>query len=340
MCGTSRANGDFGIRWRFYGHIHLGAALQGMKKLVLALMLAGCATDYDTGEVESASTVYDWSSDVQIAGATSAYQVGLASNLMVRNVNGTLQTSRYSGGTWSSLYPVPSAHADYGPALVVYGGDSYVLYHAQGENRLMMSHGWNANWSVPVTAGSTIGSATINYAPAAVVYGSSLYAGYCTRSSTGDAVRIDRYDGTTWTKVIEYTSGLRCKHVTLGVLPDGKLDILANFESGFTGTWFMYEWRGTGSPQQWWARGSLSMKSKKPMSIVTCDGVTHLVHGGNSSPNEIWWTVYENGDWVGDTRIPNQASSGGAALGCYYGGPTLMVHNGTDANLWFSTYEE
>lgn len=301
--------------------------------------------DLETSQIESAATVYNWSDDQQISGQRSAYQVGLAQlgnrvHMMYTTDYGYLYSARFDGTYWTSASQINvTARADYGPALVNHGGQLRLVYRSRGENRLMMAtSGTGTTWTAPVTAGSTLGGATILNAPAAMSHGTSFYIGYCTRTSAGDMVRIDRLDGAAWTKVAELSAVHRCQNVTLASHSDGRFDILANVEK-YDGSWYMYEWTGFGTPNSFLQRRALSMKSKKPMSVVTCAGNTHLVHGGYSTPREIWWTVRENGQWLGDTRIPNQASEGGSSLACL-GTQTIMVHNGGYPDLWWARYVE
>src|SRR4029079_3974687 len=98
----------------------------------------------------------------------------------------------------------------------------------------------------------------------------------------------------------------------------------------------MFEINGIGRPSSSWPVRALTMKSKKPISIVTCSNVTHLVHGGFSNDSEIWWTERSGSHWNADVRVPNQASEGGAALGCL--GRPVMVHNGGYSQLWWSYF--
>lgn len=302
--------------------------------------------ELETSQIEIAATVYNWSDDQQISGQRSAYQVGLAQlggrvHMMYTTDYGYLYSARFDGTYWTSASQINvTARADYGPALVNHGGQLRLVYRSRGENRLMMStSSTGTSWTAPVTAGSTLGGATILNAPAAVSHGGSLYIGYCTRTNAGDRIRIDRLDGAAWTKVTELAVTLRCQHVTLASHPDGRFDILASLESGYSGNWYIYEWTGLGTPSSSWAVRNLRMMSKKPMSVVTCGGNTHLVHGGFSTPREIWWTVRENGEWLGDTKIPNQASEGGSSLACL-GTQTIMVHNGGYPDLWWARYVE
>jgi hypothetical protein len=92
-----------------------------------------------------------------------------------------------------------------------------------------------------------------------------------------------------------------------------------------------------GGAPTWQPEQVLSFRSKKALSITTCAGNTHFTHGGDDNPNEIWWTYRVGNEWLDDVRVPNQASSGGATLGCANGVP-YMIHNGTDDQLWYSEF--
>ena len=86
-------------------------------------------------------------------------------------------------------------------------------------------------------------------------------------------------------------------------------------------------------------REVLPMKSYKPMSVVTCNGVTHLVHGGYSTITEIWWSYRNGGDWVTDMKVPNQWSGAGPTLGCFDDTDAIMVHNVSGGtNLMWSIF--
>lgn len=308
------------------------------------MMIAGCVDGEPLeNELESEATVYAWSDDVPISGQRTDHQVGLARfgtalHMAYNAGGGVLRWARFDGTSWTTAASMPGS-VDYGPALVAFNNRLYAIYKAQSQNRLMVTSTTGNTWSTPATAGSTIGSGTILSAPSAVVHGGVLYTGYCTRTPAGDRVRIDRFDGATWQLVADYEAVFRCQNVALASHPDGVFDILFDVVSGYSGNRYMYEIRGTGAPVPSWQRRFLPMTSAKPMSVVTCNGITHLVHGGNATPREIWWTVRENGEWLGDTRVPNQASYGGSALGCF-GTQTIMVHNGGYPDLWWARYEE
>ena len=63
-----------------------------------------------------------------------------------------------------------------------------------------------------------------------------------------------------------------------------------------------------------------------------------MVHGGLSDPGEIWWSFRDGDTWFEDVRVPDQTSDGGAALGCFNGTRTVMVHNGGTTQLWWSEF--
>ena len=334
------------------------------------LLAAGCMsdpTDVDsTSDDEQASTpdsVYRWTDDVEIGGSmTSPYQVGLAShgtglNMVFTGNNTMLYTSHFTGSGWSTVHGLPNQSADYGPALADFNGALTTVYHAHGQNRLLMSTSTDgATWSTPVTAGTALWNHTLEYAPALAVHRGALYAAYCENVGDHDRAHVDRFDGTTWTLAKVYdlpitqynadnsTYTHQCKHVALASLPDGRLDLTFTQYSlyGSTDDWTMHNAFATGTTVAWPSTyASIStMKSKKPPSITTCNAVTHLVHGGFSNPLEIWWSVYDYTAkaWNTNVRVPDQASDGGAALGCYNGTRAIMVHNGGYTPLWWSEY--
>lgn len=311
---------------------------------LLLLAVAGClAGDPALDTDDSALSVWQWTDDVQIPTQSSSYQVGLAplgSNLhmVFTQSTGELATSRFDGSRWATRTAL-GTYADYGPALVNHNGRLVALYHARGQNRLLMTTSADGqSWTVPVNAGTTLGADTLLYAPAAVVHGGDVYVGYCRRTSAGDRVRIERLSAGVWTEAASYPTAFRCKHVAMGTLPDGRLDILWTMESNATGWWYLAEVAGLGRPSSSWPLVANPMKSKKPPSIATCNGVTHLVHGGDSTPSEIWWSFANSGRWFADIKVPNQSSDGGAAIGCLAGRRAIMVHNGGYPQLWWSEF--
>jgi hypothetical protein len=333
---------------------------------VAMLASAGCMTPGDDGvetaTEEAADSVYQWTDDVQIAGMTSPYQVGLASHgdglhMVFTGDNSMLYRSHFTGAGWSTVHAVPNQSAAYGPALADFDGKLTLVYHAKGQNRLLMSTSTDgATWSSPVTAGTSLWNYTLDYAPALAVHRGLLYAAYCENLGTTQRVQIDRFDGTTWTSAKTYALTIypnttnTCKHVALASLPDGRLDVTWTWEGDYRSPdgssssvdWYMVNAFAHGAGVTWDSApsGMGGMKSKKPPSIVTCAGKTHLVHGGYSNPLEIWWTLLDpaTGTWNPDVRVPDQASDGGAALGCYGGTRTLMVHDGGYTPLWWSEF--
>ena len=330
-----------------------------MRTTLVALLAAAsaasaCVDDPELGVAEGAESVWQWTPDVTISGQASPYQVGLQGYapdgatqrlymLRAEPSTGRLSLASFDGRTWT-MPRATSLYADQGPALVAYGGRLVAIYHARGENRLMMAQSSPdvSTWFAPRTAGTSLDRDTLLNAPAAVVHGGELFVGYCRRTSAGDQVWVDRYTGASWVNEARYSATFRCKHVAMGSSPGGRLHIVWTAESGYTGAWSMFGRDGLGRPRSDWARSDLyPMTSRKPPSILRCNGVTHFVHGGDSTPNEIWWTRYEGEAWVPDVRVPDQASDGGAALGCFgtgLGQRTIMVHNGGTDQLWWSEY--
>jgi len=311
--------------------------------LLAAALTGGCAVDDMTTATEQAASVYQWTDDVQIAGQASEYQVGLAmlgDKVHMVHTNGdnpTVLASRLQAGSWSAPL-VTGMAASYGPALTVWRNQLVAVYHQAGQNRLMMSTSLDGSyWTTPVTAGTSLYNRSLNYAPAAIALNGRLYVAYC-ETDGFDKVRIDTYDGTTWWQEHAYSvEGYQCKGVAFAVLPDGRIDLIYDvYYAGTSSTWHMYEAIMDGT--LWSNPTLLAMKSKKPPALVTCGGLTHMVHGGYSTPDEIWWTTREGGHWNGDVRVPDQASHGGAALGCYQNTTPVMVHNGGYDQLWWSEY--
>ena len=320
-----------------------------IQPFIIALALAGCATepeldtdDIDTGQIESESSVYQWAFR-GYPNQMSEWQVGMTyfnGRLhMVHNGHGTpneLWRSSFDGTRWSTNVKLPSTHRSTGgPALTVHGGQLKMIYRAAGQNRLMMSASLDGNtYGTPVTIGSYLGTEQLVSEPSATVFGGQLYVGYC----TAHALRVDRFNGASWSLVYKetYASNATCEHVELAVVPDdGALHAvvatITDFSYGdpaylmrdlrtFTGT----SWAGSGQ--------SLTMKTKQPISITTCNGITHMTHGGYSDGSEIWWAERMNGAWTTDFRVPGRYSWGGAALGCF-GSRAIMVYPNTSGSL-------
>jgi len=323
--------------------------------LVLATVSAGCVLDDpDLGTDESEISVWQWTDDVQIPEQSSQFQVGLAPlgnklhMLAANGSSGELYWSQFNGQGWTGRTPL-GQYADYGPALTEHNGQLVTIYHRRGQNRLMMSTSNGETWSTPVTAGTSLGLWSLHYAPAVVSHDGELYVAYCRHSSYyGEEVRVDRLEGTSWRYAAEFVPpyGAECKHIAMASLPDGTLNVVwTQYKDNDWPTddaWDVFEVKGSGPPMSSWPiRIIQPAQSKKPPSMVTCDGLTHLVHGGFSNPDEIWWAAREGGpavNWTVNVKVPDQASSGGAALGCFDGTRTLMVHNGGTSQLWWSEF--
>jgi hypothetical protein len=310
--------------------------------LLLAASTAGCALSddsLDTTSVESEENVWQWTADTPIAAQTTSYQPGLApfgTQLYMAyrgNDDTKLYTTKFNGTGWSGASEVPGQLADYGPALAPFNRRLTMTYHVHGQNRLVMTQSTDgASWSTPVTAGTSIGTATIRNAPATAVFGLQLYTAYCTELTNGyRRLHLDRFDGFTWSSVADYAADpwFDCQHVALGVLPNGKLDII--FTASYTAAcssdcWRMYEVTGSGAPTAAWTPVRMSMRSKKPPTIVTCGTTAHLVHAGYSTPEEMWWSFRDGTGWSDDVRMPSKFTEGGGALGCYQGTRGILAH--------------
>lgn len=308
---------------------------------LIALGVVGCAAEPDTSSTTSDSSVWQWTDDVKLPNQSSSRQVALASfggrlhMLHTVALSGPLQWSIFNGETWSAGVELPQ-HADGSPALTVFNNRIAAVYKPRGENRIVMMTSDGHSWTTPVNAGSTLGTAQLISSPAIAVQSGTLYAAYCVRTSDGDKVRVD-WLSTDWSMMQEIpTLGVSCRNVTLSTLPDGRLDLLISTEG--SSSWYMKEAIHNVGARYWAPPANLTMKSKTPMSIVTCNGLTHLVHGGYSTPSEIWWTLRDDTGWQQDVPVPHQASTGGAALGCFQGTRPIMVHNGGYDELWWSEF--
>ncbi len=305
----------------------------------LATAVSGCTSeaDFETGELASELTANGWLNDLQI-GVASHYQVGVAGqDILYRDSSGRLRPASFDGTRWS-IGLQTTLQADYGPALVEHGGQLVTIYHSAGQNRFLMSTSPTGDyWSAPTAVTLPVpANSTLRYAPAAASFNNMLHLGYCYRDPYGERASIARLENGTWRslKTWAFPDGT-CKSFAFGRSSDGTL--LYMFTTEAPSTWYMYD--GTISTSGSVSVGRmLSFKSKKPGSIVTCGGITHMVHSGYSTPDELWWTYRRvDGTWAPDARIPGQASNGGAALGCF-GTRTIMVHNGGYDDLWWSEY--
>ena len=323
--------------------------------LLAAVAAAGCLPEGDVtlGGDEAAASVSQWNEDVRIEGQVSQFQVGLAPlgnrlhMLAASGSSGEIFWSTFDGIRWTDRTSI-AQYADYGPALTVHNGQLVAVYHRRATNQLMMSTLNGDSWTTPINAGTALGSEKVLYAPAVVSYDGQLFIAYCRTSADGDRVRVERFNGgTSWTQVasLKKISNFACKHVAMSVLPTGRLHILwtEHIEMGgwHDDHWLLVEASGDGPPSTTWPRRWVEpMMSAKPPSMVTCNGMTHMVHGGRSTPREIWWSFRDGDAWAENVRVPDQASDGGAALGCFSGTRTVMVHNGGTTQLWWSEYQD
>jgi len=329
------------------------------KTLILLCAATGCAMseEPDLSTLESGLSVEQWSDGRWVDHAQrSNYQVGLASfggrlHMLYRSDNyaGTwgsvnrpwLKWSRFNGSSWSEPVQLDALKADYGPSLTVWDDQLVTIYNSYSENRLLMSTSRGQEWSTPVTAGTSLGTSRLTYAPAVVNYRNVLYVAYCKEPAGEgrDQVQVDRFNGYEWTSAATFDIALnwKCKSVTAAALPGPKFRLVWNIHDprtigGSQPSWQVYEVSGsavTGDMTRAW----LPFHSKKPMSLVHCDGVTHLLHGGSSDPEDIRWTALEDGKWGPSLWVPGKQSYGGAQAACYNGTRPIMVHNMEDESL-------
>jgi hypothetical protein len=321
-----------------------------IQTIMMAVALAGCGIetetdDIDTGETESEATVTQWASFQQIyntngSGQRSEWQVGLAGYAgrlyMVHNGDSNkhdLWQTTYGPGGWVNDSKIDGMYSTGGPSMTVHNGSLKMVFRSHNSNQLKLSTFASGRYQPPVVIGSALGTEWLYSEPSATVFGGKLYVAYCTNGAT----RVDRQDGATWTNVLRMPmSG--CQDVELAVLPDtGQLHLVYALTSGF-----MYETKTSNG--YWWTSSQyLYKKTAQPISIVSCNGTTHMVHGGHDSPTQIYWSERRNGAWITDARVGQEASYGGAAVGCYPGpiNQTVMVHNGTFFNqLYYSWFRQ
>lgn len=326
-----------------------------IQAILIAAALAGCGIEdetdqLETGEVEAASSVYQWAWQGYVPNQKSYWQVGTASYKgrlqLVHNGMGTpsqLWSSSFDGTTWTAN-KLLSLTSTGGPSLVVHGDKLKMIYRAAGQNRLMMSTFDDSRrpedpaYIMPVTIGSYLGTETLTSEPAAATYGGKLYVAYCTQHK----LRIDRFDGVGWSLAFSqaYAPNGWCEHVELAVLPDdGALHVvystMADLAYGDP-SYAMRDYRTFDGISFASTGQTLTMKTKQPISITSCNGITHMTHGGFSTSSEIWWAERRYGAWSTDFRVPSMYSTGGAALACF-GTKTLMIF--PDISGWLNRME-
>jgi len=319
-----------------------------IQALLVAAIASGCGIDDEAtiDSIELADSVYQWEDEVVVPYRLTSHQVGLAelgSHLYMSykdNDSTAIKVARFDGTSWAGLANT-SQTSKYGPALTVFRGLLTSVYHQADETRLMMSQSTTGTfWSTPVTAGTSLGTSWVHNAPAVTVSNDRLYVGYCKGKTSGGlisySVHLDRYDGATWTSIADWPVGGTCKGIAMTRFPDGQFVVVYNRE--LNGNWAMFEIRGVGTPSSSWPITSLPMTSRKPPSLVVCNGRRHLVHGDGGGDGEpIWWSVFEDDAWQDDVRVPNQVSSGGATLGCL-GTREFLIHNDSGTQIYSSEW--
>ena len=314
--------------------------------LLLVGGLAACVDDPDAplGDTADALSVWQWPDDTAITGKDSTRQVAMAQlgtrlHMIYTTYDSSTSTqlkwTRWAGTSWSVPVSVGLA-TDSRPALATYNDRLHLVFKPVGQGRLMMAVGDSSTFGAPVTVGRSLGS-YVPSMPHLLAYGGKLYLSYCATSGSGSVVNVDRYDGTSWTTLLQQTVATndqyRCASALMAPTPDtGEVELIYSVvESGTNTFYYSAVWRRRlvigRSSTIIYSPEPLPMKSRKPLSVVTCNGATHLVHGGYSTETEIWWSFREGGDWVTDAKVPDQWSGAGAALGCYDDTQTLMVHN-------------
>lgn len=75
-------------------------------------------------------------------------------------------------------------------------------------------------------------------------------------------------------------------------------------------------------------------------AMATLNGVTYMVHSGDSSPENLWWTRLDGGQFAVDTQIPNQYASQKVSLAAF-NGYLYLFHNGQSDTtaIWVSRFD-
>lgn len=312
---------------------------------LLSIAVAACVedgADPELGDAVDELSVSQWPDDEAIPDKRSGGVVALTPwngelHMVYTDPSSTyaleLWWARWDGTRWSPSLAT-GRFTGGRPALATFDGRLIMVYQSTADRRIMMTSTTSQTWSTPVEAGRSlaIGGYTAR-GTSLLAYGGKLYLTYCADNGSSKYVNVDRFDGTSWTAYrqipVSYRSDVWCEGATMVAMPDtGGVEILWSTRgSGSTGQ--VFRQRGTigRSASVWYSTEALPMKSAGPVSVVTCNGATHLVHRGWSTATELWWSYRDGGDWVPDTRIPNQWSDSGATLGCLAGTYPLMVHN-------------
>jgi hypothetical protein len=68
-----------------------------------------------------------------------------------------------------------------------------------------------------------------------------------------------------------------------------------------------------------------NQNSARQVAMARFNGVIHMVHNGDSSPEELWWTTFNGTSWTPNVKIPNHRSSSEPAL-VEYGGQLRLLY--------------
>ena len=303
-------------------------------------------TDPELGEAIDDLVVSQWPDDVTIPGKATSRPVALTpwnGRLSMFYTDAAVSPgteilwSWWDGASWSPSLTT-GRFTTTRPAATTFNNRLTMVYRPSGQNGLVMTSTGTLTWTAPVAAGRSL--AIGNYAatnPSLLEYGGKLYLAYCANNGASSYVNVDRYDGTSWAAYrqipVSYVGSTYCQSALIAAMPDtGEVEVIWNTVwNASNGIIYnpVYRQRGTigRSTSVWYSTETLPMKSSRPLSVVTCNGNTHLVHGGWTNDTELWWSYRSGGAWVTDAKIPNQWSAAGATLGCLNGTYPLMVHN-------------
>ncbi|HEY5944920.1 MAG TPA: hypothetical protein VIV40_05485 [Kofleriaceae bacterium] len=319
--------------------------------LLVSLVLAGCALDEDPtlSTAESSLTVTQWHDDHQIPNQLAARQPALAyfkNRLHLIHSGSTyaneLWWSKFDGTTWSTNVKL-TATSDVPVRLAVFEDRLYMVTGHNGRVELQSTDG--TTWTNPI--GLNVSGRA---APSIAVHGTKLYLATC----DWDDVMLDVLNGTgvtrVWTHTLNGNEFAACNSTTMASF-GGKLHMIWN-ETQYATGWDPTEDKFDhplheliGVPGSYFVVDEdIGMRSENAPALVVCNGTAHLVHGGDDSPTNLWWsyqpTTSTSTGWSTNAQIQNQSSHSGVGLGCNAFVIPTMVHNGGSNNqLWWSEFQ-
>ena len=332
--------------------------------LLFAIVAAGCVVD-DAAltTLESDLDVSQWQDDWRIPNQNSARQVALATFggkvHMVHSGDSSpaeLWSSTFDGTSWSPNVRIAGVSSSSAPALAVFGGRLRLVYRTTNGLSCPLLRTLNTDGTVGSDEIQILGEPAMVGGASMAVHDGKLLIAYCVHPVSGlgsrDTLIIKQYTG--GTNVSDYVrfpigapadffgNATLCKNVSIASF-GGQLHVFHRAVNAHTwgNDWYVGEHVGTGSSTDGYSYERTNMVSQKPMSMVVCGGFAHMVHGGQTNPNEIWWShrSLTASSWSNNVKVPDQEAPAGAALGCGTDGVPLMVHNGSNNYLWHSRFQ-